>query len=219
MAHKWDDGFSYRGPPAESRQNPIALHKRDHAEFRITVEQKGAGQLPTSERESHCPLYRGCSPPSQRKWTAAGRWESPNWADAPCAYVAGQAGDPSRSRASAKHRGRTLADRVRETSRSGCWSCAQHPQKYVLIAKRFVDQQFGTGPVDWRALQADHVTVFVTREAETKRGFGRKAAPVAIRAVLRFLVYSGDIRPGLEAGGACDTELEARCLAPSHSTK
>ena len=72
-------------------------------------------------------------------------------------------------------------------------------KKYVSLAKRFIDQQFGNGPVDWRLLQADHVAAFVTREAETKRGFGRKAAPVAIRAVLRFLVYSGDIRAGLEA--------------------
>jgi integrase len=72
-------------------------------------------------------------------------------------------------------------------------------KKYVSLAKRFVGQQFGDGPVDWGSLQADHVAAFVTRESEKKRGFGRKAAPVAIRAVLRFLVYSGDIRAGLEA--------------------
>lgn len=54
-------------------------------------------------------------------------------------------------------------------------------------------------PSAWGSLQADDVTAFVTSEAETKRGFGRKAAPVAIRAVLRFLVYSGEIRAGLEA--------------------
>jgi integrase/recombinase XerD len=72
-------------------------------------------------------------------------------------------------------------------------------KKYLALARRFVAQQFGDGPVDWGSLQADHVAAFVTREAETKRGFGRKAAPVAIRAVLRFLVYSGDIRAGLEA--------------------
>ena len=68
-------------------------------------------------------------------------------------------------------------------------------KKYLALARRFVAQQFGEGPVDWESLQADEVTAFVTREAETKRGFGRKAAPVAIRAVLRFLVYSGEIPP------------------------
>jgi len=72
-------------------------------------------------------------------------------------------------------------------------------KKYLALARRFVAQQFGDGPVDWGSLQADDVTAFVTTEAETKRGFGRKAAPVAIRAVLRFLVYSGEIRAGLEA--------------------
>ena len=72
-------------------------------------------------------------------------------------------------------------------------------KKYVALARRLVVNHFGDGPVDWGSLQADHVAAFVIREAETKRGFGRKAAPVAIRAVLRFLVYSGDIRAGLEA--------------------
>jgi integrase len=72
-------------------------------------------------------------------------------------------------------------------------------KKYLALARRFVVQQFGEGLVDWGSLQADHVAAFVTREAETKTGFGRKAAPVAVRAVLRFLVYSGDIRAGLEA--------------------
>jgi integrase len=72
-------------------------------------------------------------------------------------------------------------------------------KKYLALSRRFVVQQFGDGPVDWGSLNADHVAAFVTREAETKRGFGRKAAPVVIRAVLRFLVYSGEIRAGLEA--------------------
>jgi site-specific recombinase XerD len=72
-------------------------------------------------------------------------------------------------------------------------------KKYVALARRFIATQFGDGPLDWGSLQADDVASFVTREAETKRGFGRKAAPVAIRAVLRFLVYSGEIRTGLAA--------------------
>jgi integrase/recombinase XerD len=72
-------------------------------------------------------------------------------------------------------------------------------KKYLALARRFVAELFGEGPINWSSLQADHVAGFVTREAETRRGFSRKAAPVAIRAVLRFLVYSGEIRAGLEA--------------------
>jgi integrase len=72
-------------------------------------------------------------------------------------------------------------------------------ERYLTIARRFVIQQFGGGPVDWKILQAEQIAAFVTREAKTKKGFGRKAAQVAIRAVLRFLVYSGDIRAGMEA--------------------
>jgi len=72
-------------------------------------------------------------------------------------------------------------------------------KRYVPIARRFIEQTFGDGTLQWRILTADHVTAFVTREAATKSGFGRKAAPVAIRAVIRFLVSSGDIRVGLDA--------------------
>jgi integrase/recombinase XerD len=72
-------------------------------------------------------------------------------------------------------------------------------KRYLSLAKRFVDQQFGDGPIQWGSLQADHITAFVSKEAATKKGFGRKAVPVAIRAVLRFLVSSGEIRAGLEA--------------------
>ena len=89
-------------------------------------------------------------------------------------------------------------------------------KKYVSLAKRFVDQQFGDGPVDWGLFHADHVAAFVTREAETKRGFGCKAAPVAIRAVLRFLVYSGDIRAGLEAAVHAIRNWKHAVFTPSH---
>ncbi len=72
-------------------------------------------------------------------------------------------------------------------------------KRYLPIAQRFIEQTFGDGTLQWRTVTADHVTAFVTKEATTKSGFGRKAAPVAIRAVIRFLVSSGDIRVGLDA--------------------
>lgn len=72
-------------------------------------------------------------------------------------------------------------------------------RRYLPIAQRFIEQTFGSGTPQWETLTADHITAFVTKEAETKIGFGRKAAPVAIRAVIRFLVTSGNIRSGLDA--------------------
>jgi site-specific recombinase XerD len=72
-------------------------------------------------------------------------------------------------------------------------------KRYMPIARRFIEQTFGDGTLQWGTVTADHVTAFVTKEAATKRGFGRRAAPVAIRAVIRFLVSSGDIRVGLDA--------------------
>jgi site-specific recombinase XerD len=48
-------------------------------------------------------------------------------------------------------------------------------------------------------LQAQQVADFVQQEASTKRGHGRKLPSTAVRSVLRFLVLSGELAPGLEA--------------------
>jgi integrase/recombinase XerD len=72
-------------------------------------------------------------------------------------------------------------------------------KRYIPIARRFIEQTFGDGTLQLRTVTADHITAFVTKEAATKSGFGKKAAPVAIRAVIRFLVSSGEIRVGLDA--------------------
>jgi site-specific recombinase XerD len=48
-------------------------------------------------------------------------------------------------------------------------------------------------------LQAPQITAFIQHEAITKHGGGRKLPSTAVRSFLRFLVFSGEITPGLEA--------------------
>ena len=58
---------------------------------------------------------------------------------------------------------------------------------------------FWDRPPGWRSLQAHQISDFVQQEAANKRGGGRKLPSTAVRSVLRFLVFSGELSPGLEA--------------------
>src|SRR5215471_8472447 len=70
---------------------------------------------------------------------------------------------------------------------------------YLRMAKRFLAACFGPDPLDWQSLRAQDITAFVRQEAATKHGGGRKLPSVAVRSLLRFLVCSKGLSPGLEA--------------------
>jgi integrase/recombinase XerD len=72
-------------------------------------------------------------------------------------------------------------------------------QYYRRIVSRFMITCFGAETPDWQAVTATMITAFVRQEAIRCQGAGRKLPGVAIRALLRFLVFRGEIRPGLEA--------------------
>ena len=72
-------------------------------------------------------------------------------------------------------------------------------QSYRRMARRFITSCFGAKQPDWQTLTAPMITAFVTQEAAKCQGYGRKAPSVAVRSFLRFLVFRGEIRPGLEA--------------------
>jgi integrase/recombinase XerD len=72
-------------------------------------------------------------------------------------------------------------------------------QTYGSWVRRFLTACFGTEPPDWAALTAARITTFVSQEAAKRQRTGRKLPAVAVRSFLRFLVFRGDIRPGLEA--------------------
>jgi site-specific recombinase XerD len=72
-------------------------------------------------------------------------------------------------------------------------------QTYGHLVRRFLTVCFGTESPDWAALTAARITAFVSQEAAKRQRAGRKLPAVAVRSFLRFLVFRGAIRPGLEA--------------------
>jgi integrase len=70
---------------------------------------------------------------------------------------------------------------------------------YLRMAKRFLAACFGSGHLDWQSLRAQDITDFIRQEAATKHGGGRKLPSVAVRSLLRFVVFSEGMSPGLEA--------------------
>ena len=70
---------------------------------------------------------------------------------------------------------------------------------YLYMVHRFIDAYWGKGEPDWSLLNAKMITGFVQREAMNRQGSGRQKPSAAVRSFLRFLVFLGEIRPGLEA--------------------
>ena len=70
---------------------------------------------------------------------------------------------------------------------------------YLRMATRLLVALFGAGPVQWHTVSAQALTDFVRHEAATKHGGGRQLPSVAVRSLLRFLVFSGELASGLEA--------------------
>lgn len=80
-----------------------------------------------------------------------------------------------------------------------CGTAASTRHHYLRMARCFLAACFGTGPLAWPSLQARQIADFVQQEAANKHGGGRKLPSTAVRSLLRFLVFSGELSPGLEA--------------------
>jgi integrase/recombinase XerD len=90
-------------------------------------------------------------------------------------------------------------------------------QSYGHLVRRFLTACFGAEAPDWSSLTAARITTFVGQEAAMRRNAGRKLPAVAIRSFLRFLVFRGDIRPGLEAAAPSPPQWKYASL-PSRLT-
>jgi site-specific recombinase XerD len=90
-------------------------------------------------------------------------------------------------------------------------------QGYGHLVRRFISHCFGTESPDWSSLTAARITAFVSQEAALRRNTGRKQPAVAVRSFLRFLVFRGDIRPGLEAAAPSPPQWKYASL-PSRLT-
>jgi site-specific recombinase XerD len=90
-------------------------------------------------------------------------------------------------------------------------------QTYGHLVRRFITACFGVEPPYWAALTAARITTFVSQEAAMRHNAGRKLPAVAVRSFLRFLVFRGDIRPGLEAAALAPPQWKYASL-PSRLT-
>jgi integrase/recombinase XerD len=72
-------------------------------------------------------------------------------------------------------------------------------QCYQRVVRHFMTACFGSEVPDWQGLTASMISTFITQEAARRQGSGRKTPSVVVRSFLRFLVFRGEIRAGLEA--------------------
>jgi integrase/recombinase XerD len=87
-------------------------------------------------------------------------------------------------------------------------------QYYRRIVRRFMITCFGSAAPDWQAVTAARITAFVRQEATRCQGTGRKLPAAAVRSLLRFLVFRGEIRPGLEAAAPAPPQWRHAALPP-----
>lgn len=72
-------------------------------------------------------------------------------------------------------------------------------RNYCFFVTRFLARYCGTAAPDWSSLRGDDLAIFVQAEAARLKRHARRGPATAIRALLRFLVFVGAIRNGLEA--------------------
>jgi site-specific recombinase XerD len=72
-------------------------------------------------------------------------------------------------------------------------------QRYLPVAAGFLATCMQSESWEWRALRAEDITEFVRQQAALRTGAGRKMPTIVVRSVLRFLVFCGALRPGMEA--------------------
>jgi hypothetical protein len=72
-----------------------------------------------------------------------------------------------------------------------CGTAPRTRTAYLRIATRVLVALFGAGRVQWHPVSAQTWTDLVRQAVATKHGGGRKLPRVAVRSLLRFLVFSG----------------------------
>jgi site-specific recombinase XerD len=70
---------------------------------------------------------------------------------------------------------------------------------YLRFVRRFLMTTGRAETVDWSTLRAEELSEFVRREAQDRRGGGRKGPGTAMHALVRFLVAEGEVAQDLDA--------------------
>jgi site-specific recombinase XerD len=71
--------------------------------------------------------------------------------------------------------------------------------RYVVLAREFLTDCFGTSPIDLSTLQATNITGFVQRRAATIGSRWAQLMTTALRSFLQFARYRGDLTTDLAA--------------------
>src|SRR5215831_5789728 len=87
-------------------------------------------------------------------------------------------------------------------------------QTYGRIVRGFITACFGGRAPHWPSLTAAMITTFVRQAAARRRGAGRMLPAVAVRSFLRFLVFRGEIQPGMEAAAPLPPQWKQSALPP-----
>jgi len=87
-------------------------------------------------------------------------------------------------------------------------------QGYGRLVRRFITACFGAEAPDWPSVTVSMITSFVAQEATARHGSGRQLPAVAVRSFLRFLVFRGEIRVGLEAAAPVPPKWRHAALPP-----
>jgi integrase/recombinase XerD len=91
-------------------------------------------------------------------------------------------------------------------------------QGYRRIVRRFITACFGSETPDWPSVTASMITAFVGEESAWRQRSSRQLPAVAVRSFLGFLVFRGELRPGLEAAALSPPQWQHAAL-PSRLTQ
>src|ERR1700687_4251628 len=97
-------------------------------------------------------------------------------------------------------------------------------ERYTTVAGQFLDEHFGNGAVDLRALRANDGIAFVQRQARRLHPPALKCVVNALRSFLRYAQYRGDVAITLAAAvpavAACTTTPALpKAISPEHAQR
>ena len=97
-------------------------------------------------------------------------------------------------------------------------------ERYTTVAGQFLDEHFGNGAVDLRALRANDGVAFVQRQARRLHPPALKCVVNALRSFLRYAQYRGDVAITLAAAvpavaAWATTPALPKAISPEHAQR
>ena len=97
-------------------------------------------------------------------------------------------------------------------------------ERYKTVAGQFLDEHFGNGAVDLRALRADDVIVFMQRQTKRLQPPALKCVVNALRSFLRYAQYCGEVAVSLAAAvpavaAWATTPALPKAISPEHAQR